>query len=78
MVSQISGDVPGGEHPSGTCIGQALLHFTHQLDIRQHLDRLPQSGQLTRGNEISNVIAVRDDCDRLATFGPRTTSARVG
>jgi hypothetical protein len=67
---QVSGDLLGGEHPSGTRIGQTLPQLTHQLGVRQYLDRLPQSVQLTRGHDISYVIAVRDDRDRLATFGP--------
>jgi hypothetical protein len=62
--------MPGGEHTSGTRIGQTLLQVTHQLGIRQYLDRLPQPVQLTRGHDVSYVVAVRDDRDRLATFGP--------
>ena len=67
---QISCDLLAGKYPSGTRIGQALPQLTDQLGVTQYLDRLPQSVQLTRGYDVSNVIAVRDDRDRLATFGP--------
>ena len=67
---EVSRDLPGGEHPSGTRIGQTLLQVTHQLGIRQYLDRLAQPVQLARGHNVSHVVAVRDDRDRLATFGP--------
>jgi hypothetical protein len=67
---QVSRDLPGGEHPSGTRIGQALPQVTHQLGIRQYLDRLAQPAQLTRGRPVRGVVAVRGDRDRLATFGP--------
>ena len=67
---EVGRDLPGGEHPSGTRIRQALLQVTHQLGIGQYLDRLAQPIQLTRGHNVGYVIAVRDDRDRLATFGP--------
>jgi hypothetical protein len=46
------------------------LQVTHQLAIRQYLDRVAQPVQLTRGHDVGYVVAVRDDRDRLATFGP--------
>jgi len=67
---QVSRDLPGGEHPSGARTGQALPQVTHQLGIRQYLDRLAQPVQLTRGHHVRDVLAARDDRGRLATFGP--------
>lgn len=67
---QVSRELLPGEYPSGTHTGQALPELTDQFGVRQHSNRLLQSVQLTRGGDVGNVITVRDDRDRLATFGP--------
>ncbi len=49
---------PGREHPSGTRIGQTFLQVTHQLGVRQYLDRLAQPVQLTGGHNVRYMVAV--------------------
>ena len=75
---QVSRDLPGGEHPSGARTGQALPQVTHQLGIRQYLDRLAQPVQLTRGHHVRDVVAVRMTATSSPCSGRRTISAYAG
>jgi hypothetical protein len=67
-AARSSRDLPGGEHPSGTRIGQALLQVTHQLGVRQYLDRLVQPVQLAHGSTV-------DGSSDLTGRSPRSTRA---